>query len=127
MSNKDLIAYMSDKVTVDKEEIISLFGDIYQLPSYEKLSKSYIASKISQALSRARDDEGRRLILAKRSEGITQYVNIPVCNDTGTLEHIKLRISRDIFGQRASLEKVDLQLEDVQRGKRRGRRSSKGN
>ena len=116
MGHKDLITYMSGKEAVGREEIIKLFGHAYELPPYEKLARSYIAAKISQAMAKARDGEGRRLILAKRGRGEVQYVNIPACKDTDMLEHIKRRIVRDIFGQKASLEKVDLRLEIIHTG-----------
>ncbi|MCL2369684.1 MAG: hypothetical protein FWC80_00410 [Firmicutes bacterium] len=122
MGNKDLLSYMNGRESAGRDEIIKLFGDTYKLPSYEKLANCYIAAKISQALRAARDEEGRRLILAKRGKGEIQYINIPACTDRGSLEHIKRRITRDIIGQRASLEKVDLRLETVQRDRRRPRR-----
>ncbi len=116
MANKDLIAYMDGKAVVDKEEIIALFSDNYEIPSYDKLAKSYIASKISQAFASVRDEKGRRVILAKRGKDGIQYVNIPACIDIVALKHIKKRILRDILGQRASLEKVEFRIDVLKTG-----------
>ena len=113
MGNKDLILYMDGKSVVDREEIITRFSGRYKVPPYEKLTRSYIASKIAQALAAARDEEGRRLILARRSPVGIQYVNIGVCEDPDILVNIRKRINKDILGQKASLEKVELRIDVV--------------
>lgn len=116
MSNKDLLAFVSGKEIVDRDEIIARFGDRYKIPSYEKLCKSYIASKIAQALAAARDEDGRRLVLAKRGKDGVQYVSIDVCKNLSVLIHIQNRIENDIIGQSASLEKVDSRIEAIESG-----------
>lgn len=113
MSNKELFDFVESKGEIDREEMIARFGANYRVPSYEKLSKSYIASRIAQGLSAARDEEGRRLVLAKRGKDNTVYVNIVACKSIKTLTHIRGRIEKDINGQTASLEKVDIQLEGL--------------
>jgi len=112
LNSTNLIAYMSGRAVVDREEIIGLFGDTYEIPAYTKLAKSYVATKISQTLAGLRDEKGRRNILAKRDRNGVKYVNIPVCGDLEVLNHIYNRIANDIAGQGESLEKVQLQIEE---------------
>ena len=113
INNIKLIEYMSGREAADREEIIGLFGDTYEIPSYTKLAKSYVASKISQALATMRDEKGRRNVLAKRGRDGVKYINIPVCGDLEALDHIYKRILSDIAGKNASLERVQLQIDDI--------------
>ena len=115
MNNKKIIAFMSGKKAVGREEMIMRFGADYSIPSYEKLIGSYIASKIAQALASARDEEGRRLFLAKLNCNKIEYVNIENCTDISSLGHIRNRIANNILGQEASLEKVDMRLKNILR------------
>jgi hypothetical protein len=89
------------------------FADRYRVPPYEKLARSYLAAKIAQGLASARDGDGRRLILAKRGKDGVRYVNITACRKLPVLRHIRQRIQKDIVGQGASLEKVELQIAAV--------------
>jgi hypothetical protein len=123
MSNKDLLAFVGGKEVVTREEIIALFGDNYKIPSYEKLSKSYIASKIAQSLATARDEDGRRCILARRGREGVHYVNIDICKDLPVLVHIHSRIENDIIGQSASYEKVDSRIKAIEDSKKKRRKS----
>ncbi|MDR2634890.1 MAG: hypothetical protein LBC13_02800 [Clostridiales bacterium] len=116
MSNKELLKFIDGREIVGREEMIARFGDNYKVPPYEKLSKSYIASKIAQVLSKARDGDGRRLVLAKRGKDGVHYVNIDVCESLPVLLHIQNRIERDIIGQGASLEKVETRIEALESG-----------
>jgi hypothetical protein len=113
MRNRELLEFMDGREVIDREEIIARFGNFYKIPSYEKLSKSYIAAKIARSLASARDEDGRRLVLARRGKDGIQYVNIEVCKSLPILRHIRRRIENDIIGQGASLEKVDLRIEAV--------------
>jgi homoaconitase/3-isopropylmalate dehydratase large subunit len=111
--NKELFAYVETKETVDREELVQLFGDRYAVPSYEMLSERYIAGKIAQDLSAARDEEHRRLILAARYKEGIKYVFISSCKNSRMLQKIKLRIAADIHGQEVSLNKVNTQLKGL--------------
>ena len=114
MRNRELLEFMLSREYAFREDIISRFGNRYEVPPYKKLAESYIASKIAQDLASARDGDGRRCILARRGRGGTQYVNIGRCRDTLALKHIRKRIQKDILGQEASLEKVDFRLNSIQ-------------
>ncbi|GHU97980.1 hypothetical protein FACS1894211_00910 [Clostridia bacterium] len=125
MSNKrELLAFVDGKEMIDREEIIARFGDGYKIPPYEALRRKYIAAKIAQGFSQARDEDGRRLVLARRSRDGVQYVNIDICKNLVPLEDIRRRIENDIIGQSASLEKVDNRIAVVGRVKRNTRRKS---
>jgi len=113
MGYKKVLAYMEGREIVDREEVITVFGNDYVVPSYDKLKRSYIASKISQAMAKARNDEGHRFILAKRGRGGVQYVNVPICKNSFDLWHIKKRIRKDILGHRTSLKTVSIRLGDI--------------
>ena len=112
-NNKKIIDFMTDKEIVSHTEIVMRFGSGYEIPPYETLAGRYMVSKISQALSRARDKEGYRRFLSKRGESGTQVVNIANCKDASPLEEIKKRIRKDIAGQGASLKRVKLQIEKI--------------
>ena len=113
MRKRELLEFMAHREYACREDIIERFGDRYEVPPYEKLAESYIASKIAQDLASARDEEGMRCILARRGRGGTQYVNVGRCRNVLALKHIKGRIQNDIAGQKLSLKKVDLRLEQL--------------
>jgi len=108
-----LTDYVESREYIDRDELIKRFGDRYTVPDYETLSERYIAGRISQTLSAARDEQNRRLILAARGKDGIRYVFITACKNVHILKTIKERIARDIDGQTASLQKVDLQLQTV--------------
>jgi hypothetical protein len=126
MSNRqELLAFVGGREMIDREEIIARFGSSYRVPSYEKLSKSYIAAKIAQGFAQARDGDGRRIVLARRGKDGVQYVNIDVCKSPVPVEDIRRRIENDIIGQGASLEKVGNRIAVVGKLKRNTRRKSR--
>ena len=113
LNNAALLAYMEDKAEAGRAEIIELFGGTYEIPSYTKLAESYVATKISQTLAASRDEKGRRNILAKRGKDGTKYINVPLSSDFEALNHIRKRIMNDISGQQESLQKIQLQIDDI--------------
>lgn len=113
--NKEILAFMDGKEIVSREEIIARFRYRYKIPSYEKLLKSYIAAKIAQELSAARDEDGRRLILAKRGKDGVHYVSIDICKNITVLRHIRRRFEHDIIGQELSLDKVDSRISTIEK------------
>ena len=113
MESNIIAAYIeSCGESVDREELIGLFGDSYDVPDYDTLADRYIAGRIAQDLSRARDDDKRRVILAARDKDKIKYVYIHVCRNVELLTNIQQRTQHEIDGRTASLEKVEFQLED---------------
>jgi len=110
-----LADYMAGKESVDRAELMKLFGEKYIVPDYETLSERYIAGKISDDLSRVRDKDNRREILAVQDKDGIKYVFIAKCTNLPILKSIKRRIKGDIEGQSASLEKVELQIRAVEK------------
>ena len=115
MESNLIAAYVEALGTVSREELMDVFGDSYDVPDRETLSGRYIAGKIAQDLSRARDKKKRRVILAVKDKDGTKYVFIPDCSDAGVLETIKTHIAHDIEGHTASLKKVKIRLRDLEK------------
>ena len=102
--------YVENNEQVDREELMLLFGGRYKVPDYETLRGRYIAGRIAQKLSSARDEKRRRLILAARDGDEIKYIYVTACKDKKLLKFIQRRIERDIDGKNASLQIVERQI-----------------
>ena len=73
----------------------------------EQLQRAYRLSVGQQIMAGARDEEGKREILAVRTGDSVEYIVIDACNDIEKLDVIRHRLHSQIMGLEQTAEKVE--------------------